>query len=108
MPLSFPNNPTSGQQATVNGRVWSWTGYAWELVASGGGGSGLSWSSVPASPTASGTAGQIAYDGGRLYVCVAADSWLMASLEAFAPQNAILSEGGDYLTTETGDPLVTA
>jgi hypothetical protein len=38
MPLSFPASPTVGQQSTQNGRVYSWTGYAWELVAAAGGG----------------------------------------------------------------------
>jgi len=41
-----------------------------------GGGSGLSWSSVPASATATGTAGQIAYDANYQYVCVATNTWL--------------------------------
>ena len=41
MPLSPPASPTIGQTYTANGRTWSWTGGAWELVsASGGGGSG--------------------------------------------------------------------
>jgi hypothetical protein len=35
MPFSFPTSPTPtvGQQSTQNGRVYSWTGSAWELVA---------------------------------------------------------------------------
>jgi hypothetical protein len=33
MPFSFPSSPTNGQQSTQNGRVYSWTGSAWELVA---------------------------------------------------------------------------
>ncbi len=42
MPLSFPASPTVGQTSTQNGRTYTWTGYAWELVAaSGGGSSGL-------------------------------------------------------------------
>jgi hypothetical protein len=32
MPFSFPSSPTVGQQSTQNGRVYSWTGSAWELV----------------------------------------------------------------------------
>ena len=35
MPFSFPSTPTIGQQSTQNGRVFSWTGSAWELVAAG-------------------------------------------------------------------------
>jgi hypothetical protein len=33
MPLSFPASPTVGQTSTQNGRTYTWTGYAWELVA---------------------------------------------------------------------------
>ena len=55
MPLSFPSSPTTGQQSTQNGRTYSWTGYAWELVASSGGGSGedslLRSLFVPPAPT---------------------------------------------------------
>jgi hypothetical protein len=36
--------------------------------------------SVPASASATGTAGQIAYDSGYLYVCVAANTWLRAPI----------------------------
>jgi hypothetical protein len=32
--LSFPSSPTAGQQSVQNGRTFTWTGYAWELVAS--------------------------------------------------------------------------
>jgi hypothetical protein len=35
----------------------------------------LEWTAVPASAAATGTAGQIAYESGFLYVCVAADIW---------------------------------
>jgi hypothetical protein len=44
-------------------------------ITGSGGGSGLSWSSVPASATASGTAGQIAHDASRIYVCTATNTW---------------------------------
>ena len=32
MPFSFPSSPTVGDQSTQNGRVYSWTGSAWEIV----------------------------------------------------------------------------
>lgn len=32
MPFSFPSSPTVGQQSTQNGRVYQWTGSAWEIV----------------------------------------------------------------------------
>ena len=34
MPFSFPSNPTLNQQSTQNGRVYSWSGSAWELAPS--------------------------------------------------------------------------
>jgi hypothetical protein len=39
--------------------------------------------SVPASATATGTAGQIAYDANFLYICVAENTWLRASLSTW-------------------------
>jgi hypothetical protein len=39
MPFSFPSSPTVGQTSTQNGRTYSWSGAAWELVAASGGGS---------------------------------------------------------------------
>lgn len=33
MPFSFPSSPSVGQQSTQNGRVYQWTGAAWELAA---------------------------------------------------------------------------
>jgi hypothetical protein len=83
MPLSFPASPTVGQTSTQNGRTYSWTGYAWELVPASGG--GLSWSSVPASATATGTAGQIAYDGSYFYVASATNTWVRAALSTWVP-----------------------
>jgi hypothetical protein len=34
MPISFPSNPTTGQTSTQNGRVYTWSGTAWEFTAS--------------------------------------------------------------------------
>jgi hypothetical protein len=42
---------------------------------------GSSWSSVPASATATGTAGQISYDSsGNFYLCIASNTWVRTSL----------------------------
>jgi hypothetical protein len=49
----------------------------------GGGGSGLTWSSVPASATATGTAGQIAYDKFFQYTCVATNTWRRAAMSTW-------------------------
>jgi titin len=54
MPFNFPASPTVGQQSTQNGRTYSWTGYAWELVAASsvGVGSDSRWDLfLPAAPT---------------------------------------------------------
>jgi hypothetical protein len=54
------------------------------VVGTGSGGSGLSWSSVPASATASGTAGQIAYDAlGKFYLCTATNTWRRTTLSSW-------------------------
>jgi len=35
MTLTFPSNPTQGDETTTGGRTYSWNGQAWELVGSG-------------------------------------------------------------------------
>jgi hypothetical protein len=55
------------------------------------GDSGLSWSSVPASPSASGTAGQIAYDGSHFYLATAANTWRRAELSTWVPTDPYFS-----------------
>lgn len=39
-----------------------------------------SWGDVPASATAEGTAGQMAYDSTHIYICVADDTWTRATI----------------------------
>lgn len=41
------------------------------------------WSSVPASSSANGTAGQIAYDSNYVYVCVSTNTWKRLSLGSY-------------------------
>jgi len=52
-------------------------------VTLGGGSSGLTWSSVPSSAAAAGTAGQIAYDGSYYYVCVSTNTWGRVAVPAW-------------------------
>lgn len=33
MPFNFPSSPSLNQESTQNGRVYKWSGSAWELVA---------------------------------------------------------------------------
>ena len=91
MPFSFPASPSVNQQSTQNGRTYSWSGSAWELAAASGGGGGLTWSSVPASPTASGTAGQIAYDSNYLYTAVASNTWKRAAWDEWSTDSSFSS-----------------
>jgi len=35
MALTFPSNPTQGDQTTTGGRTYEWNGQAWELVGAG-------------------------------------------------------------------------
>lgn len=35
--LNFPTNPTVGQQYTLGGKTYQWTGYAWTVVSQGAG-----------------------------------------------------------------------
>ena len=89
MPFSFPASPTVGQTSTQNGRQYVYAGNnTWELVAASG---GLSWSSVPASATATGAAGQIAYDGDYLYVATAANTWERAALSTWSQPDQYFS-----------------
>lgn len=32
MPFNFPSSPSLNQESTQNGRVYKWSGSAWELV----------------------------------------------------------------------------
>ena len=113
MALSFPGSPSVGQTSTQNSRQYVWSGYAWELVAASG--SGLSWSSVPASATATGTAGQIAYDGSYLYVASATNTWVRAPLSTwsltdpqFASVSLLLHGDGNLTDSSSAARTVTA
>lgn len=41
------------------------------------------WVTAPASATAAGTPGQVAYDATHIYVCVATNTWVRATLGTF-------------------------
>ena len=41
------------------------------------------WTTVPANATATGTAGQLAYASGFLYVCVATNTWKRVALSSW-------------------------
>ena len=92
MPFSFPSSPSVGATSTQNGRSYTYAGNnVWELTPAASGGSGLSWSSVPASATATGTAGQIAYDGSHFYLASATDTWKRAAVSSWDPHFSSVS-----------------
>lgn len=43
----------------------------------------LQWADAPVSAAAAGTAGQIAYDAGYIYVCVGLNEWKRAALSTW-------------------------
>jgi len=64
------------QSGATTGQVIKWNGTVWAPGDdTGGSGSGMTWSSVPATPTSTGIAGQMAYADNYLYVCVATNVW---------------------------------
>ena len=55
---TFPLNPTNGLTHSINDRVWSWNGYAWEKTnQSGGGGTGPAGPTGPTGPAGADGAG---------------------------------------------------
>ena len=56
------------------------TANTWSEIAGAGGASSIASTTPPTLSTSTGTAGQIAYDGAFIYVCVATDTWLRAPL----------------------------
>jgi hypothetical protein len=87
----FPATGASGTlyHATDVKKIFFWDAvgsFYVEAGPSGGGGggvSGLTWSSVPASDTATATAGSIAYDGTFFYVAVDTNQWRRSALSRF-------------------------
>jgi hypothetical protein len=86
-------------------------------VTMGGGGSGLTWSSVPTSATATGTAGQIAYDANYQYTCVATNTWKRTPLSTwfFDPRSIVgiqlwldAADSATLFDATTGGSLVVA
>ena len=69
------NSNPGGHKVNVSGSV-----NATSVHASG---VDLGWVAPPASATATGTAGQKAYDATYLYVCVAANTWRRVALAAW-------------------------
>lgn len=70
--------PPDGNIELLRKLVWN----TWLLAGSGG--LTPSFVPVPASSSAAGTAGQMAYDGSYLYLCVAANTWRRTAIDDWA------------------------
>jgi hypothetical protein len=68
----------------------------------GSGGGGLSFVSAPSSATATGTAGQIAYDGSYLYVCTATNTWNRAAISTWSTPVVTISGQPSNQTASSG------
>jgi hypothetical protein len=75
MPISFPANPSIGQVSVQNGRTYTWSGYAWELVSN---------VSAHASTHSSGGADAIAIDAAQINSGTIAAARLPVSNQAAA------------------------
>jgi len=119
MALSFPSSPTTGQQSTQNGRVYSYAGNnVWELASSSS--SVVTAATVSGFP-ATGTAGVLyaALDTGRIYVWQGAylemgvsgggtDSVLRALFVPPAPTSVTATGGNAQATVSWTAPTVLA
>lgn len=79
--LPVPDASTAGElrYATDTGELFIDDGSQNKLIG-GDLAAKLEWTTVPATAASTGTAGQIAYDGSFLYVCVVTDTWVRAAL----------------------------
>lgn len=63
--------------------VWN-TWFIGNLLSGGGGSVIPTWVTVPASSSAAGSPGNIAYDGSYFYVCVAVNTWRRTPIDDWA------------------------
>ncbi len=64
----------------------------------------ISDSDPPASPTATGTTGQITWDATHIYVCIATDTWKRTLIETWsvAAFNIVLDDGTSKILLDDG------
>ena len=80
-----PLSKTPNVDSSVSKSLWDWlvkaTGVINQLITLANG--NIKLVAVPASATAAGSPGEIAYDSTHFYVCVAADTWRRTNLSAW-------------------------
>jgi hypothetical protein len=115
---SLDFSATDGSNVTLSNSVPSGTVLEYLTmtsgVSSGGGSSGLSWSSVPASATATGTAGSIAYDSDFFYIATASNTWKRTTLSTWSSDpyyssvSLLLHFNGDLTDSSSSPKTITA
>jgi len=116
---TVPAFPATGSASnlyitTEDQRIWRWDATASIYVESGPIGGGFALASVPASASATGTAGQIAADGSHWYYCSAPNTWKRAALSAWLPVSTGLqlwldaSDASSLYDATSGGSLVAA
>lgn len=86
-------------QAYYNGNTLTWT------TLGGGSGTGITWSSVPATSSSSGTAGEIAYNNNYFYVCVANNTWKRVALSTWGGSDGSYEVDGTTLYALSTDSV---
>lgn len=105
-PAEFPPAPHTHTADAITDRatalVTSVNGLTGDVIVEGSG--GMAWSSVPASATATGTAGDLAYDADYLYLAIADNTWRRVTLESWLPAGTfeITSQPADQTLTTSG------
>lgn len=82
MPLPVPSQPIVGQGGLIT-KTWYQTLSDAERTARDGLSKRITSIAAPAAATDPGVAGDIRFDSGYVYVCVAADTWKRAALSTW-------------------------
>ena len=115
MPLTFPASPTVGQQSTQNGRTYSWSGIAWELVGNVvvhkdrhavGGADALSPADIGAVPSAGGTlTGALTHAATQTFVSALGSQGSPSHTFTGDTNTGIYSPGADRIAIVTGGAI---
>lgn len=112
----YSSSFTSPTSEFSNNTPYSLSSVSLSVSGSSGSSSGLSWSSVPASSTASGTTGSIAYDDSYLYIATATNTWKRSTLSSWTVDPYISSvslllpmegTGGSFVDSSSSPKTIT-
>ena len=112
----YTSNFTAPSASLQTFASYSLSSVSLSVSGSSGSSSGLSWSSVPASSTASGTTGSIAYDDSYLYIATATNTWKRSTLSSWTVDPYISSvslllpmegTGGSFVDSSSSPKTIT-